>query len=279
LNALVATTRDYFLDGPGRDDAALHPHPPPLRAVLRVSATRDDRLIAFRGPDGPFPSLEAFARLAMAAHPELVGVVRILSGGQRGGATVRKVAGQGFIDEMILDTAFRVPASTFLQIHARAADVLGRHVLDGAGSPAEVVELYGGVGGFGLALARRGARVTVVEADPDAVACGSEAALRAGLAAARFVTRDVLAFLAGSEGASAPDLLIADPPRTGFARGVAEAIGRLAPRRIALVSCDPATLARDIAGLVKQGYALDRVSPFDLFPQTAHVEAVAWLSR
>jgi 23S rRNA (uracil1939-C5)-methyltransferase len=60
---------------------------------------------------------------------------------------------------------------------------------------------------------------------------------------------------------------------------VAEAIGRLAPRRIALVSCDPATLARDIAGLVKQGYALDRVSPFDLFPQTAHVEAVAWLSR
>ena len=74
-------------------------------------------------------------------------------------------------------------------------------------------------------------------------------------------------------------LVIADPPRTGLGRGVAERLAALGAARIAMISCDPATLARDLAALVARGCVIDRITPFDLFPQTAHVEAVAWLSR
>jgi 23S rRNA (uracil1939-C5)-methyltransferase len=248
--------------------------------VLRASHTRDERLIAFRGPDGPFRSLPAFARLAREVDAGLAGVVRIVAvPGRRGGGRVQSVLGRDWITDEILGTSFRVPAATFLQVHPAAAGTLARHVLDGAGSPRVVVELYGGVGGLGLAFARNGARVTIVEADPDAVACGREAAERAGVPNARFLRADVLRFLVGAEARDASDLVIADPPRTGFGRNVAAALAAAGPRRIVVVSCDPATMARDVAALVRLGYTVDRVVPFDLFPQTAHVETVAWLSR
>ena len=73
--------------------------------------------------------------------------------------------------------------------------------------------------------------------------------------------------------------MIADPPRTGLGRGVAERLAALRASRIAMVSCDPATLARDLAALTARGYAIEGITPFDLFPHTAHIEVVAWLSR
>jgi tRNA/tmRNA/rRNA uracil-C5-methylase (TrmA/RlmC/RlmD family) len=120
--------------------------------------------------------------------------------------------------------------------------------------------------------------LAIVEADPLAVACGEEAARSCGLTTVAFERADVLLALRGRSGDS-PDLLIADPPRTGLGKGVAERIAALKAARIVMVSCDPATLARDLAALVAFGYEVSRVTPFDFFPQTAHVEAVAWLTR
>jgi len=278
LQPLLQAARAYFLSGPGAGDPALGSPLEPLRLVLRASGARDERLVAFRGSQGPFATLTEFARVATSVDPGLAGVVRIVSGSQRrGGAVIETVSGRPWIEDELHGITFRVPAATFLQVHTQAAATLGAHVLDGAGSPAEVVELYGGVGALGLALSRRGARVTIVDADPRAVDCGSEAAQAHGLASALFERSDVLSFLAGRSGHPAPDLVIADPPRTGLGKGVAERLARLGAPRIAMVSCDPATLARDLAELARKGYAVERVAPFDLFPQTAHVEAVAWL--
>jgi 23S rRNA (uracil1939-C5)-methyltransferase len=150
-------------------------------------------------------------------------------------------------------------------------------LIEAAERPARLLELYGGIGAVSLALARRGAAATVVDADAAAIACGAQAAREAGLPSVEFARADVSAFLGGSRGAPRPDLVVADPPRTGLGKGVALQIAALRPPRIALVSCDPATLARDLAVLSASGYAVLRVTPFDLFPQTAHVEAVAWL--
>jgi 23S rRNA (uracil1939-C5)-methyltransferase len=280
LGPLLRLARSFFLEGPGRGDPALAPSADPVRLVLRASSTGNERLVALRGPAGPFPSLPEFARAAADADPGLVGVVRIIGRpGRRGGATLQTISGRPWISEELLGIPFRVPAATFLQVHAAAADAMLRHVLAGAGKPARVVELYGGVGGLGLALAREGAHVTLVEADPEAVACGREAADRAGIATARFVREDVGRFLRDASGASAPDLVIADPPRSGFGQDVAAAVAALGAPRIVMVSCDPGTMARDVAALAAHGYTVDRVVPFDLFPQTAHVEAVVWLSR
>jgi len=276
LNDLLDLVRSHFVDGPGRDDPALRGGVA-WRVILRASITGADRLIALRGPSGAFPALEEFARMASAAG--VTGVARIHAGtGRRGGATTETLAGEAWIHETILGTEFRVPAGVFLQVHPRAAETLGRHLLGAAGRPGSVLELYGGVGGFGLAFAQDGARVQIVEADPEAIACGLDAAARAGLGETRFIRGDVLAVLGELTAGRAPDLLVADPPRTGLGRGVAERLGLLRPRRIAMVTCDPATMARDVLSLRRLGYVLDRVVPFDLFPQTAHVEAIAWLS-
>jgi 23S rRNA (uracil1939-C5)-methyltransferase len=278
---LLSVTRSFFLEGEGKGDPALDLEGEPVRVVLRVSGAREQALIGLRGPGGSIPSASAFAGRAMATVPGLSGVVRIHSRPKaRGGAAVETLAGRPFIDDVVLGIGFLVPAATFLQIHAGAAEALWRHVVDGAVSPGRAVELYAGVGAVGLALARGGASVACVEADPDAVACCRGAAETNAISGVRAIRADVLRFLDGPPAsARRPDLLVADPPRTGLGRGVAGGIARLAPKRIAMVSCDPATLARDLATLVREGYAVDRVVPFDLFPQTAHVEAVAWLSR
>lgn len=280
LQPLLASAREFFLRGPGASDPAIESLEEPLRLVLRTSGKYDERLIAFRGQRGPFPTVEAFARLARGIDPGLVGVVRLLApSGRRGGAAVETIAGRAWIEDEICGTSFRVPAATFLQVHPGAAERLGAHGLEGAGSPQRVVELYGGIGAFGLALARRGASVTIVDADPAAIACGIEAARSHDLGLATFERADVRAFLDLRSDRSPPDLVIADPPRTGLGRGVAEKLAGLRATRVAMVSCDPATLARDLAALTARGYTVEQVTPFDLFPQTAHVEAVAWLAR
>ncbi len=280
LRPLLAAARAFFLEGPGASEPALQDARESVRLVLRCSSSGNERLVALRGLAGPFASAADFARVAGEADPGLVGVVRLVaSRGRRGGAAVETIAGRDWIAEEIHGVAFRVPAGTFLQVHASAAVQLGGHVFAGAGSPRRVVELYGGIGALGLALARRGAQATIVDADGAAIACGSEAARLQGLISAAFVHSDVFAFLRSAPDAVPPDLVIADPPRTGLGRGVAERLATLGAARIAMVSCDPATLARDLSVLSARGYAIERITPFDLFPQTAHVEAVAWLSR
>jgi 23S rRNA (uracil1939-C5)-methyltransferase len=277
LDALLAAARGHFLDGPGRHDPILSVPGAPFRLTLRVSSSTDDRLVALRGPDGPSPSLAAFAREAGRAEPDLAGVVRIVAPPRRrGGSRLVTIAGRAWFRELILGTEFRVPAATFLQIHARAAELLGWAVIEAGGQASSAIELYGGVGGIGIALARRGARVTIVEADADAVACGMDAVERAGVEGVELLRGDVRTCLERTM--EQPDVVIADPPRTGLGPGVAVRIADLAPRTIVMVSCDPATLARDVALLTARGYLLDSVTPFDLFPQTAHVEAVARLS-
>ena len=280
LQPLLDVARSFFLEGPGSDDPALDDPHGPVRLILRASATRNERLIALRGSEGPFRSAPAFARAAVAADPALVGVVRLIAGARRrGGAASETIVGRSWITEEIDGTEFRVPAGTFLQVHPAAADRLLRSVLDHAESPHEILELYGGIGLFGLALARRGARATIVDADAAAIACGEEAARRLGLSSARFERADVHAFLSARTGAPAPDLVLADPPRTGLGRGVAGLVAAIGAPRIAIISCDPATLARDLAELAARGYAVDGVTPFDFFPQTAHVETVTWLRQ
>jgi 23S rRNA (uracil1939-C5)-methyltransferase len=280
LQPLLAAAREYFLTGAGASDPALGDLREPLRLVLRASAATDERLIALRGLPGPFRSAVPFSRAVMAADPVLAGVVRILTApGRRGGARTETVAGRDWIAERIHGTEFRVPAATFLQVHPAAAEGLGAHVLDVAGSVGSALELYGGIGAIGLALARRGSRATIVDADPAAIACGSEAARAAGISGVTFERADVLSYLSRRGAGAAPEILIADPPRTGLGRGVARLIAAVGAPRIAMISCDPATLARDLAALGVGGYAVERLATFDLFPQTAHVEAVAWLAR
>lgn len=174
------------------------------------------------------------------------------------------------------------PAGSFVQAHQDGNAALVEAVVEAVVAPTgagpvlgPVLELYAGSGNFTFALAARGCAVTAVEVDRAAAAALREAARARGLGdRVRAVTGDAARLPAGRF----PVALI-DPPRAG-AKAAVDALARLdGLRRIVYVSCNPATLARDVARLVARGWRLDRARPFDLFPHTGHVEVLAVLQR
>jgi 23S rRNA (uracil1939-C5)-methyltransferase len=168
-----------------------------------------------------------------------------------------------------------VQAGTFTQVNPEANRILVQTVLELA-QPLEgrsVLDLYSGAGNLSLPLAEAGARVTAVEQSAGAAADAAAAAERRGLDAYRVLNeRAESAARALSANGESFDLVVLDPPRSG-ARELMEPILALRPQSIVYVSCDPATLARDLAEL-SRGYRVDRVQPIDMFPQTYHVETV-----
>jgi 23S rRNA (uracil1939-C5)-methyltransferase len=227
------------------------------------------------------PALEA-ALAALAARPpdrdgelELAvgddGEVRVTPLPARRGETLRLRAGGE-------DVELRVSPGGFVQANAALRDTLARGVHEAAGSGACALELHAGAGFLTAGLARRFVRLTAVESHPTAVRDLRANVRRAGLSGVTVVRAEAEAFLAGFSG-DRPDAVVLDPPRTGLARGGAAALAALGAPRLVYLSCDPATLARDLRALVDAGYRLDSLAGFDLFPQTPHVEAVAVLER
>ncbi len=250
------------------------------RLVLRQSGRNGAVLVIFRDQGrewtGPRHGIQR-----LAAMRQVAGVVALTGlPGRRGGVRSRLLAGKDHLEEELGGTVFRVPAAAFFQINPAAAAFLVKSVLEMAGTIDEgdpVLDLYGGVGVFAWALAGRGARVTVCEADPHAAAVGRE-----GVGSEehpRFVCDDVGRFLDLNRSTFRPRIVVANPPRTGFGPGVASGIVKLGSERVVIVSCDPGTLARDLQPLIKDGYRLERVVPVDLFPQTSHVETVSLLLK
>jgi 23S rRNA (uracil1939-C5)-methyltransferase len=169
-----------------------------------------------------------------------------------------------------------VHAGTFTQVNPEVNRLLVRTVLDLASPLAggRVLDLYAGAGNLSLPLAERGAEVTAVEQSSRAAADATAAAERIGLRGYRVVCEraESAARTLAARGERF-DLVVLDPPRSG-ARGLIEPVLALRPRSIIYVSCDPATLARDLRDLGGR-YRVDRVQPIDMFPQTYHVETVA----
>ncbi|HYY57980.1 MAG TPA: class I SAM-dependent RNA methyltransferase [Pyrinomonadaceae bacterium] len=216
-----------------------------------------------RAQDGSLPEAQEFQSVAGDEGASLIPPV--------GPITTREVT------RAIGGHRYRFGADGFFQInHELLPSLIEAAVGDAHGESA--IDLYCGVGLFTLPLARRFAHVTGVESDESAINYARSNLQDAQLANATFHCAKVSDWLKADGQRSAPvDLILLDPPRAGLE---AEAIGgilALSPRRISYVSCDPATLARDLKRLIEGGYRLDSIAAFDMFPQTHHVETVASL--
>ncbi|HEY1402816.1 MAG TPA: class I SAM-dependent RNA methyltransferase [Pyrinomonadaceae bacterium] len=173
---------------------------------------------------------------------------------------------------------YRFNADCFFQINHALLEPLLAEALKGA-TGERAVDLYCGVGLFTLPLARRFARVMAVEGNAAATDFARRNLAEAQLANASVHTARVGEWLAAHARSLAPvDFLLLDPPRAGAEPDALAGILALKPRRISYVSCDPATLARDLRVLFDAGFALDSVRAFDMFPQTHHVETVVHLT-
>jgi 23S rRNA (uracil1939-C5)-methyltransferase len=192
---------------------------------------------------------------------------------------VETLTGVPVVSDSIGALVLKRDVRAFFQANRFLLEPLVRHVLDRVPASGPVVDLYAGVGLFGLSLAAAGREaITLVEGDPVSARDLEENA-RPFPERTRVERSSVEDFLRHSK-ASPGATFIVDPPRTGMSREAVQGILHVKPARLLYVSCDVATLARDVRALVDHGYALaEQISAFDLFPNTAHVESVCLLGR
>lgn len=248
---------------------------------LRIGRRSGEMLLTLVSTDAHLEGLAEQAATWLERYEGLVGVA-VNVNPQRGnaifGPETHCVAGQSFLREEFAGLQFQIEPTTFFQVFTEQAEALlgaiatqlnlqGHEVL---------VDAYCGIGTLTLPLAQQVQRAIGLEVQPEAVALARVNAELNGIANATFEVGTVETLLGALE--VSPDIVLLDPPRKGCDRQVIETLLTLLPQRIVYVSCNPATLARDLKLLCENsGYRLVRVQPADFFPQTAHVESVAFL--
>ena len=190
--------------------------------------------------------------------------------------------GPGFIEDTLCGLTFRLSPRSFYQVNHHQAQRLYEAAISQAEITKEdtVLDLYCGVGTITLCMASAAGKVIGVEVIPQAVEDAKDNARRNGIENAEFFCGDAgqAALELEAKGIKA-DVAVVDPPRKGLNADTIEALHRMAPRRIVYVSCDPATLARDVALLKQRGYGVKNAMAADLFPRCAHVESIVCLVR
>ena len=190
--------------------------------------------------------------------------------------------GPGYIEDTLCGLNFRLSPRSFYQVNHHQAQRLYEAAISQAGITKDdlVLDLYCGVGTITLAMAKAAGKVIGVEVIDAAVQDAWDNAKRNGIENAEFFCGDAgKAALDLEAKGIIPDVVVVDPPRKGLNADAIEAMAKMSPRRIVYVSCDPATLARDVALLKEKGYVLKNAMAADLFPRCAHVESIVCLTR
>ena len=281
--AIAAAVRAWMADSgvPAYDEAA---HSGLVRHLfLRFAASGVLCCLVVNGEAVPDPD-GLVDRLRRAA-PGLTGVVLSVNRDRTNVVLGRRqitLWGRDWLEDTLCGLTFRISVPSFYQVNRAQTEVLYAKAAEFAALTGRetVLDLYCGIGTISLVMARTAGRVIGAEIVPAAVADAEANARRNGIRNAEFFcadAADAARRLAG-EGLR-PDVVCVDPPRKGLAAGVVETIAGMAPDRVIYVSCDPATLARDVARFAPLGYAPVQAVAVDLFPRTAHVETVVLLSK
>jgi 23S rRNA (uracil1939-C5)-methyltransferase len=258
-----------------------------LRYVVVRTNAAGEALVALVTARPELPQGARLAEALAAAVPAVVTVVHEVNDSPgnaifaRGGAGLqRTLLGPGVLRERFGQVAIEIGARAFLQLNREVAQAayaaIGRAL--GPDPIARLFDLYAGVGAIAFSLAGAAREIVAVEENPTATSAGQLAAARAGQTHIRFVTVEVATAMGGLGNA---DAVVLNPPRAGAGARVSAAIAAMRPRIVAYLSCNPTTLAKDLAVLTAPGSFLtvESVQPFDMLPHTAHVETLAILRR
>lgn len=220
-----------------------------------------------------------------AAFPAVVSIVQNINDQKTNaifGQEFRTLYGKDTITDRMLGNSYEISASSFYQVNTEMAEKLYQTAIDFSELTADdvVVDAYSGIGTIGLSFAKSVKAVYGVEVVEAAVKNAQANAERNGITNAHYVADSAEYAMADwSKQGIKPDVIIVDPPRKGLTESFIEASAAMSPAKITYVSCNPATMARDIKRYEELGYKLTKVQPVDLFPQTHHVEVVSLLER
>lgn len=252
---------------------------------IRFGAESGQILVCIVANCAQLPKKKQLVAALLAAEPGITTIV--FSPNTKKGNTVlgtefHPLYGDGTITDTLCGLQFRLSAPAFYQVnHAQAERLYEKAVqLAGLTGNETVLDLYCGTGTITLCLARHAKKAIGVEIVPQAIEDAKFNAAQNGMENAEFFCMDAgQAAKMLADRRTRPDVIVVDPPRKGVSADVIEAIGTMAPQRVVYVSCDPATLARDLKLLTAVGYTLQTAEAFDLFPRCAHVETVCLLSK
>jgi len=197
------------------------------------------------------------------------------------GQKMTLLGGKKYIDDKILGHTYRISPRSFYQVNPVQTQNLYQLAIDKAEltGKEEVVDAYSGIGTIGISLANKAKHVTGIEVIEDAVKDADKNAKLNDIKNADFVvgkTEDVLNEWAKND--MSCDVLMVDPPRKGLANSLIDSIKNIQPKKMVYISCNPATLARDLS-LLADSYEIGEVTPVDMFPMTNHIESVVALTK
>jgi 23S rRNA (uracil1939-C5)-methyltransferase len=249
-------------------------------------------LVSLVTAPGPLADPGGLVQAVRAGHPQVVGVLHAVNEGPAevaSGLPHSVLWGRPHLFETLGPLTLKISIDAFFQTNTRMAAVLyGVAAAEADLSGDEVVwDLYSGIGSIALTLAPHARAVLGIEVVARAVQDAQENARLNGISAATFLQGDARVVLKEllegrrplPAGMTRPDVVILDPPRGGLAKKVVARTAALEPRRIVYVSCNPGTMAPNVAQFEELGYRLARVTPVDMFPHTPHIEAVGLLVR
>lgn len=283
LNPLLAEVKkDIYTQGWGIYDETEHRGK--LRHLsLRVGRRTGEMLLTLVAKDDNIVNLKAQAEAWMTKFPSLVGVFVNVNPNRTNaifGATTTCVLGRTYLEEKFAGLTFQIRPETFFQVYTEQAEAFLEAMLAHLDLKGDEVLLdaYCGIGTLTLPLAKRAKQVVGIEMQPAAVEQALINAELNGLTNVSFQTGTVEKLLSVVE--IKPDIIVLDPPRKGCEGTVVESLRHMGAARIVYMSCNPATLARDLKAFCADGmYRLEKVITADLFPQTSHVESIAFLTR
>jgi len=249
------------------------------RLVIRVGVFSGEVMIIIFSHK-PVPVIQEAANLLVSKMPQVKSVYHNTGTNRTRptGNSSELVKGKPSIRERLNDLEFDISPGSFFQVNSVQAEVLFSKVAEYADCEGIALDAYCGTGSIALFLAQKAAKVYGFEVYSEAVKDARHNAAINGIENVEFIQGDVGVTLKNLH-AIKPDTVVLDPPRKGCDEKVLRQIVRLEPEKIVWVSCNPATLARDLKLLAGSGYAVKEIQPIDMFPQTYHVETVCLLSR
>lgn len=256
-----------------------------LRHTVLRSSCSGKVLVTLVTPGPDLPGSKNFCTALRKKAPWVVSIVQNINPTRSSavlGSREKTLYGPGFVLDTLCGTQFAISSRSFYQVNRTQTEVLYKKALELAKLTGRetVIDAYCGIGTIGLCAAPRAKQVIGVERNPAAVKDAAANARRNKIANARFVCADATEWMAAAAGEGLhPDVVFLDPPRAGSTPECITAVNKMKPRRVVYVSCDPETLARDVAAFTRLGWRAAKFCPVDLFPQTKHVETVVLLSH
>ena len=259
-----------------------------LRHILvkRGFATNQIMLVLVTGTP-VFPSKNNFVKAILKQFPEITTIVQNINPYRTNlvlGDNQKVLYGKGYIEDILCGCRFRISPKSFYQINPVQTEVLYGKAIEFANLKGNetVLDTYCGIGTIGIIAAKNGAgNVIGAELNGDAVRDAIVNARANNLKNIRFYKADAGEFMReAADEDEKPDVVFMDPPRAGSDRKFLDSLIKMSPKKVVYVSCNPETLARDLAYLTQNSpYKAQKIQPVDMFPHTAHIETVVLLSR